>query len=392
MRYTKYHKTAEVVRLPRAMLAGGAAALVLVASFLTLTAAPPSTRKALPDFSMPSAVQLARAPAATDDKPLRLVYRNSVVPGGVHSAEELAAVIKRDPIAAAHYANFNVAAAHLIRVEQSRMVHVSYRIGNQIYWTKNKVRLALGEYLLSDGEHLIRARCGNRIADVATGPVLPNEPAPEVLETAFVSADDLIDQTVSMAALNVMPAMPGAADNAASSVPATALASRAFAFDPVSPPGLFGMPTLPGVTVVGGRSAPALLVDGVVDTTPAAPVTDSPAKPVTDSPATPATPASPAAPAKPATGSDQIAQPATPSAPVIPVVDSPANDPAPGDIKTDAPKPARPEAPFIEPPVFTPAPPIATLPAVKVNLPEPDGAALAGLALAVLLTMRLRRR
>ena len=372
MRYTKYHKTAEVARLPRAMLAGGAAALVLVATFLTLTAPQPSTRKALPEFSLPGPAQVLRAPAAADDKPLRLVYRNSVVPGGVHSAAELAAVIARDPVAAAHYANFNLAAAHLIRVEKSRMVHVSYRIGNQIYWTRNKVRLALGEYLLSDGEHLIRARCGNRIADSAEGPVLLNEPAPEVLETAFVSAADLIDDTVSMAALDVMPAAPLSSDPAGRAV-ASALAARRFAFDAVGPSGPIGLATLPGVTVLG-RPAP---------TVPAVPG-DSGGDII---PRTPSAPAAAATPAAPASNS-----PSDGATPIVPVTDSPVKDPAPSDVKAEPPKSPGPEGPFIEAPVFTPKPPIAVTPAVNASVPEPGGAALAGLALAVLLGMRLRRR
>lgn len=383
MRYTKYHKTAEVARLPRAMLAGGAAALVLVATFLTLTAPQPSTRKALPEFSLPGPAQALRVPAAADDKPLRLVYRNSVVPGGVHSPAELAAVIARDPVAAAHYANFNLAAARLIRVEKSRMVHVSYRIGNQIYWTKNKVRLALGEYLLSDGEHLIRARCGNRIADSAEGPVLLNEPAPEVLETAFVSAADLIDETVSMAALDVMPAAPLSSDPASRAV-ASALAARRFAFDTVGQGGPIGLATLPGVTVLGrpAPAVPAVPGDGVVAIVPRTP----------SSPAAAATPATPASEGAADGSAPAAAPPAQPAAPVVPVTDSPVKDPAPSDVKAEPPKSPGPEAPFIEAPVFTPKPPIAVTPAVNASVPEPGGAALAGLALALLLGMRLRRR
>ena len=104
-------------------------------------------------------------------------------------------------MASAHYAGFDVAAAHVVRVEQSRLVHVSYRVGDKIFWTKNKVRLAAGEDLLSDGTHLVRTRCGNRIADEPEGPVLDNEPAPEVLDALMVSAEDLIDQPVNMVAV-----------------------------------------------------------------------------------------------------------------------------------------------------------------------------------------------
>jgi hypothetical protein len=379
MHYSKHHKTAEIAKLPRAMIAGGAAVVLLVAAALTLTAPQPSTRKALPEFSMPAPVTPMRA-AKSDEKPLRLVYRNSVVPGGVHSAAELAEVMQRDPIAAAHYANFNVAKAHLVQVEQSRMVHVSYRIGNQIYWTKNKVRLALGEYLLSDGEHLIRARCGNRIADTVQGPVLINEPAPEVLETAFVSADDLIDKNVSMAALGGLPAQPGVV-NGGSPVPTTATPAPPFSWDRYGMPALVSIPTLPGVTVVGTRpGAPALLVDGVVTAPPLSTPVDNtvPVSTPVDV-VTPLTPNVPLAPSLPS--GDTGGTPTTPTTPTTPIV-----------IDTPLPKPDAPGTPFIEEPTFTPAPPIVPVQQVNGEAPEPGSAVLALMALAMLYGARRLRR
>lgn len=380
MRYSKHHKTAEIAKLPRAMIAGGAAALLLVAAALTLTAPQPSMRKALPEFSMPAPVAPMRA-AQADDKPLRLVYRNSVVPGGVHSAAELAEVMQRDPIAAAHYTNFNLAKAHLVQVEQSRMVHVSYRIGNQIYWTKNKVRLALGEYLLSDGEHLIRARCGNRIADTVQGPVLINEPPPEVLETAFVSADDLIDKTVSMAAMGGLPAQPGVFGDAVPA-PSTVAPAPAFNWDRYGMPALVSIPTLPGVTVVGTRpGAPALLVDGVVA---ADPVTTPVTTPVTPPVTTPVDTTAPVS--KPA-------DVATPANPITPSLPDAGGDPAtaPIDIKTPLPAADAPGAPFIEAPTFTPAPAIVPVQAADGQAPEPGSAVLALLALGMLFGARRLR-
>ena len=382
MRYSKSNKTAEIAKLPRAMLVGGLGAIVAVAAFLTLTMPQPSTRKVLPAFSLPLPAALSSAPAQATDKPLRLVYRNSVVPGGVHSAAELAAVIKRDPIAAAHYADFNVAAAHLVAVETSRMVHVSYRIGNEIFWTKNKVRLALGESLLSDGEHLIRARCGNRIADTIEGPVLENEPPPEVLETAFVSAGDLIDQTVTMAALGGMPAAPALGDTTAATGAPVLLDTPAPLADRFGTPAMTGVPILPGVTVLGARAAPALVVDAVSTPIAAVPV------PVSAPVSTPAV----TTPSAPVVTVPVVITP-QPAPPLFPVLDTlPTGDkPAPIDVKTELPTPAAPEAPFIEAPTFLPTPPLTATPTADSPIPEPATIALSLLSLALLVAARRRR-
>ena len=201
MPYMRYKSTKQTIPPPAALAAGGFGLLVLVAAWLFLTETPDRIRRPVPEMAHAAApAPAAVAPAAATAKPLKLVYRNSVIPGGVHSAAELAAALQHDPVAAAHYANFDVAAAHVVRVGQSRLVHVSYRIGDKIYWTKNKVRLAQGESLLYDGKHQVRARCGNRIADEPQGPVLDDEPAPEVLDAVFVSAEELVDQTLNMAA------------------------------------------------------------------------------------------------------------------------------------------------------------------------------------------------
>jgi hypothetical protein len=72
----------------------------------------------------------------------RPVYAYSVIPGGVANAQELSRASLRDPIVAAHYADFHVPSAHLIRLLQERRVYLSYRIGNRVYWTKQQVTLS----------------------------------------------------------------------------------------------------------------------------------------------------------------------------------------------------------------------------------------------------------
>jgi hypothetical protein len=110
----------------------------------------------------------------------RPVYPYSVIPGGAHSSRELLQAAKREPVVAAHYAGFAVGRARVIRLADDKRAYVSYRFGSHIYWTKKKVTLRKGETLLSDGKHLARTRCGNRISEVPAEPTSPSEPGEEV--------------------------------------------------------------------------------------------------------------------------------------------------------------------------------------------------------------------
>lgn len=173
------------------ILAGGALALLVPFAAALIWAAdkPEQPHPPVPAPHAQSAPAAAAAAGAAG--PSRPVYRYSVIPGGVRTAAELASAVQRDHTVAAHYADFDVAAAHPVQVAKARFVHVSYRIGDKIYWTKKKLKLAAGEYLLSDGKHLARTRCGNRIADEVQGPVLDTEPASEVLDLVLASAEEL---------------------------------------------------------------------------------------------------------------------------------------------------------------------------------------------------------
>jgi len=82
-------------------------------------------------------------------------------------------VLERDPVVAAHYAGFRTSRARLDRLEQPLVAYVSYRVHNAVYWTRHPVKLPQGETVLSDGEHLARARCGNRISLTPQQPVGP---------------------------------------------------------------------------------------------------------------------------------------------------------------------------------------------------------------------------
>ena len=110
----------------------------------------------------------------------RPVYMHSVVPGGVYSGSELRTAIRDDVVVAAHYRNLDQSRLRTEVVQQDRYVHVSYRKGDQVFWTKNKVLLRQGETIITDGNTQVRARCGNCISEA---PLLPtSESEPEVIE------------------------------------------------------------------------------------------------------------------------------------------------------------------------------------------------------------------
>lgn len=134
-------------------------------------------------------------------------YRYSVVPGGLHSRDDLRRALNNDDVVRAHYAGFNAENARVVILEKARLAFVSYRVGDRIFWTHRPVHLAKGEKFLSDGVHLIRARCGNRIADEPPAPNAAAEP-----EESFMDAPVLIAMgtppPTSVASLDVPPDIP----------------------------------------------------------------------------------------------------------------------------------------------------------------------------------------
>ena len=126
--------------------------------------------------------ELSRSRAATLNQILsnvqpRPVYPYSVVPGGIANAKELKWVAEHDPVVAAHYAGFDYERAQLVRLTLARTVYVSYRIGNNIYWTRRRLTLHKGETVITDGKMMARTRCANRVEGApqqqAASPVEP---------------------------------------------------------------------------------------------------------------------------------------------------------------------------------------------------------------------------
>src|SRR5207253_6275539 len=99
-----------------------------------------------------------------------------VVPGGVSSTAQLQEAASHDPVVAEHYKDFNYSRARVIQVDQPRLVYVSYRHKNHVYWTHKRLSLHKGEKLLSDGRVTARARCGNQVSVLPQANIAPEEP------------------------------------------------------------------------------------------------------------------------------------------------------------------------------------------------------------------------
>lgn len=105
-----------------------------------------------------------------------------MIPGGAKNEGELRSAVAHDAIVASHYADFDLKKTHVTRLSAAQALFVSYRVGNQIFWTKNRMTLPAGETVLTDGAHMARTRCGNRVSQVPGEPVLKAEPSPEAME------------------------------------------------------------------------------------------------------------------------------------------------------------------------------------------------------------------
>ena len=156
-----------------------AGAVVLATVVLGPSQQPRST---LPPHSDHDASLDAAVPVDERHHPAREVYPYSVVPGGVYTTEELADAVADDPTVAEHYSNVAPAAMHVEVVDAVREAYMSYRVGDRIFWTKRKLALREGERILTDGDVAIRARCGNRLSDVAMKPTSDFEPAADEFE------------------------------------------------------------------------------------------------------------------------------------------------------------------------------------------------------------------
>jgi hypothetical protein len=159
-------------------IAGLALLAVLITGEKTRRAAVRERNLALLSAHSEPAADVALASDASE----RPVYPHSIVPGGAATVEELKAAIDTDPVVASHFSNFDLGSTRVETLKDPKIAHVSYRQGNEVFWTRKPVLIRAGEKVLTDGENIARTRCANQLSD-EPGPVSVFEPAAAVLDT-----------------------------------------------------------------------------------------------------------------------------------------------------------------------------------------------------------------
>ena len=94
----------------------------------------------------------------------------------MRSPEEIESAIARDQVVAAHYKGIKPQLMRNERLQQPLLAHVSYRLGDKIYWTKKPVQLPKNEPVMTDGKTSIRERCGNLMSMDPLAPASEEEP------------------------------------------------------------------------------------------------------------------------------------------------------------------------------------------------------------------------
>lgn len=198
-----------------------------------------------PSTTVDPVISVARG---TESRP---VYRHSVVPGGVHSDREAQTAAHRERIVAAHYQGLNLTKLTPVALDHPVDRYVSFRRDGRIYWTSRRMRVPKGELLLTDGESLVRARCGNRLSET------PQEP------TTAWGAEEPTDAELSTVETLVTPVTPPGVDIASVQQATAAIPNSAIAPVGGSPATAAGLQDesqaiQPPATTPGGGFGPAM--------------------------------------------------------------------------------------------------------------------------------------
>lgn len=242
------HRKGRTRRAPRMLWVGFAALAAFGIVSAVLLVDPAAVPRGTAGELWQKAITLGRQAKSAADIPQdkRVIYPYSIVAGGVHNKAEFEEAMKTDPVAAAHYADFNPSKFHLVKLQKPMFAYVSFRVGDNVYWTNHKVELRAGDVLISDGEHLGRTRCGNRVCATPKLPTYDHEPSEKELNTP-------VRPRVETEAFNaVAPAPPGGGGE----TPASLLAPAGGSSTPSTgtPGGVGGIGPLLGAPPIGCSS------------------------------------------------------------------------------------------------------------------------------------------
>ena len=137
------------------------------------------------DLSESMAMLAAKSVSLPLALPRRVVYPYSVIPGGVQTPEDLRQVSDHDRVVGGHYAGFDFRNARVIELDQPKLVYLSYRMGDRIFWTAKRIGLRKGEKLITDGRITARTRCANQVSEAAQPVVSSAEPPASAFEMPF---------------------------------------------------------------------------------------------------------------------------------------------------------------------------------------------------------------
>lgn len=125
-----------------------------------------------PLLALNTATKAPSAPSIYKSDPKAHTFGHPLVPGGIHTANELA-------IAARFYPGLDIKAVSFTLTKKGVFAYVAYMKNGQIYWTRHPRYIPAGEPIVTDGHIYILQRCGNliRFDDPAPVETLFNEPS-----------------------------------------------------------------------------------------------------------------------------------------------------------------------------------------------------------------------
>lgn len=173
--------------------------LIVVCSFASAYALHVASRRWDMSRRIDAKVTAPASAVSAISRSLRPNYPYSVIPGGAYSPAELRFSVRHDRVVKNHYADFNIDSARLVKLTEDRFQYVSYRLKNQVYWTRKKLRIPKGEVLLTDGSHFARTRCGNRLSSTPNSNTAPEQPSERMLSLPPFSPPQLKKGEVTLA-------------------------------------------------------------------------------------------------------------------------------------------------------------------------------------------------